>query len=271
MKKSILLLLVLTVLCTACGKKTYTHDDVYSSSEILENVKEDTASISEIWLPDLRDRIESGIKMGEKTSCIYAKVIDTKYYIKKVVLEKDINSVMGARIYTVDITEIDPKYNLLNLKKGDRISVAYISNSWHSMGHLGLRFPYDYDEIIKESGETINLGSETYYRMWLDKKYGYVRIRDSNALPFLRDGEEWAFTLYKPWEDQEYYIMRYCYPVTNVEQAVRDNPVASGCEMWKYALPQLVKIIEDDLKAEQTSSEDKTEASMTDSKNDTDK
>lgn len=266
-----------------------TQREVYSNDEALNFETYTMGLIDGSSKGELRTVLDKSISEGTKLSCANIKVLDTKYYIMDVedkdffkkygsfykqflsgevdyddpeLMEK-INEMnksaegkdfsgfnKGARIYSIEILEVDEKYNKLGLKKGDKIEIAYPVNpertSW-----LALKNPQDYENVINESKETVKLGDNTYYRLWLDKKYEYMRLVESEGKIFLRDGVEYAIEIYKPdsFKGQDYYSWTECYPINNLEQTIADNKTVCAGEFWKDA-HEILDVMKEDLKTE---------------------
>lgn len=256
--------------------------EYYSNNEILY-FSTRIAGMHDGKVGDLKTDINNKIEEGEQLSCIYAKVIDTKYYIRDIEeenynkyknyvtnikeyektekansekLEKEVQDLHdflnntdygideGARVYTLEITDVSKDYNCYNLKKGDIINAAIVSDE-HDQNHIYLKDFLDYEDVINESEETITIGKYLYHRLQMNKKYKYEKVVTNISSIFLKDGEEYAFELLIPeeWKGQNCFSCNVCYPKENVENAKKYNEYSTQDYFWIYC-SQLINIME---------------------------
>lgn len=275
MKKIMFIICTLMMLMFgACGMNSDNEKNADSalSQQTQENATEtkaadeDTLSFEEImalemhsyavvdrYLDDIRNYMKRSRESGNNESLVYSKVLSCSYYVN----EKNV----GARIYELEITKVSKDYNDADLKKGDIVQVVVAGNKSGGKAiadqnalrvtQIILKNEEDLDDIINSNTPSIKIGSDDYYRIYLNDSNLYVIDTDTDGALFLKNGEEYAMNIKKRTDlvklGQDYWWYYYCAPLNEDDKLLsQQGSITDGIRV--YIGKQIIDLIEDEQK-----------------------
>ena len=272
-KYNVLVIGAMILSMSSCGVTTNNIEDdiIDASSQTFENaeqikVNEDTLSFEEIlgikmngyavvdrYLDDIRKYMESSRENGNNESLVYSRVLSCAYYVN----EKNV----GARVYELEITNVSKDFNDADLKKGDIVKVVVAGNisggkaadnqNSVRVTQIILKNEEDLENIINSNTQKIKIGSDDYYRIYLNDSNLYVIDTDTDGALFLKEGEEYAMNIKKRTDlvklGQDYWWYYYYAPLNEDDKLLSpQGSITDGIRV--YIGKQIIDLIESEQK-----------------------